>query len=665
MQRGTDGRYRALIVLAFTLVLALLLAFNANLRTSHLTQYHQIAQAPSPHNGPAPAHPRDALPSPSNDRAATADPPDGDLFPDVHATDPRNPASDAPTRESADTGSPAPDQQLATSTQTTHAISPDGDLFPNVPPAIPDVPDPPPADRSTRIAAADPPPDPAQPLPDAAYPAPTSPTANPDPSPSAATPDQQDQLASATPASTPDPADNLSDTPRPPIPTPTPSDNHTAAIPAQPQLPDIWPPLLSDNECCCNGCDSNNPNDDILVRRYDGNEAPRWKVNIKSVCCRQGRQQRLTATDNISVYESEDATTPIDLTTRVWDNGDATVWVQGDLPSVGMGDAVLGLQDTDDPTLVDTATFTVLWIDRIDIKSKSSDEFSTDNPLVPHILTGIVPQDHNLGIRRGPERIGTWVEIRGNVQPQDFAAAPFDACQDWNRKLFNGENGNEIRHTFFSITLANGKAQFNSTRGNDAPDDDMVYANPAKPNGLGKKAAGAIYMFDDPGITDVNVTKILKGQLIRNRANLYTWFRYTVNAKPVRCSPIKYWSSAISVAYNHDSMPLVVKAVQNGGSKIVFDGSPLAGWSVTGAAVSVTKGSSKGASGMVTGQGDNFLTLAISIPVASQDEVKIVTFSATDPAAICGLNNDFAGDNQVNVGDDPSVFVNLTNDLKK
>jgi hypothetical protein len=287
----------------------------------------------------------------------------------------------------------------------------------------------------------------------------------------------------------------------------------------------------------------------LVVRNADGNNAPRQQITINQATPASFNGNLILTVNSsaVSVFDSPSGGTQITFngTDNVFANSTLAAgksfWVEGELQSGAMRDIVFTLT-TDSLQTMDTANFTVLWLDQPIVATGG--RVSSGNNKAAAYKSWTVANTIALG---GPQqynsefgaRVGWGTEARAVVHPTQFSYANSDLKLDKDLEYEDWENGGSfsIGGETFSPTIPGG----NDT---DAPDtrDDIPDAN------------DTIYDLDAPGLflsqntpQCQQVSGCLQGTIHRTRNHFRAFAWITVKGVKVRCSPITEYYVRFSV----------------------------------------------------------------------------------------------------------------------
>ena len=274
---------------------------------------------------------------------------------------------------------------------------------------------------------------------------------------------------------------------------------------------------------------------DLLVRRFDGNNAPRHKITIHPVQPNDWAgnvvltKKEEAEGGKIKVFTTLAGDTEITFngTDNKFANADLVqnpkeLYVQGNAGSDSWRDIELKAEPEGVPQGADTVKFTVLWVGISWKRLSTETPVPEDNSRLQNYIT--LTGDDKLGLLDDNDGFRSWYyQIKGEVSPQDF-----DQYEeiDWNQDL----QGRIYLNNWFKDTPRDFSAPF--PPGNDGPPDPWQDKAPQSGGSGGK-----VYYLDGPGIPRDSALPI--GTIIRLRGNfkvaaLFTGWGYTDQ----RCSEI-------------------------------------------------------------------------------------------------------------------------------
>ena len=273
---------------------------------------------------------------------------------------------------------------------------------------------------------------------------------------------------------------------------------------------------------------------EVLVRRHDGNDAPRKQVRLAAPepagWATEVSLQR--SSTKVKVYDAEEGGNEITFL-----GGDSkfavahlpkTLWAQGHEASGSMRDVDLTMHVENHPdSLDDSAKLTILWVT---VATDHTESLEEDNGPRDYYYNLVVPRgSYALGYhvfshwaQQDPEQAwwGRGSELIGNVAPSDFDPGEFAGLLRLVRwttsgNWFRGPEGNELYHE---------EGAHEDTSDYTLRDDD--------PQSGGSN--GRLYDIDAPGMQWWHAPP---DTVFRGRVNFEEWADYDL----VRCSEKKPW----------------------------------------------------------------------------------------------------------------------------
>jgi len=277
----------------------------------------------------------------------------------------------------------------------------------------------------------------------------------------------------------------------------------------------------------------------VVVRRHDGNEAPRRKIILHKVVPEDWSGPVLLSRNvsNVRVFDAAEDGTEITFSgdDNIFANEDLPkdLWVQGELPSSSMRDVELTLSAQQVPECRDAVRFTVLWVT---VTTKHSGTLAPDNSARALYSALVVPPpDYSLGHHLFCTTFlyifedtvcwnGRGTEIAGPVSPVDFVPAQFSTdphVLHIARAVTNGNAfwGPEGKENVMSIPP-----------GPDTSDEDRRDDDPQSGG-----STGVIYDLDMPGVDAFWIQPA--NTIVRYRVNFESWAEY----EGTRCSAKVRW----------------------------------------------------------------------------------------------------------------------------
>jgi len=286
---------------------------------------------------------------------------------------------------------------------------------------------------------------------------------------------------------------------------------------------------------------------EVVVRRADGNNAPRKKIILRAVQPEEWHGDLILTRDNgkVKVYDAAEGGNEITFSGQ--DNVFADTdlpkefYVQGHEASDSMRDVTLTLCAVEGELAQDKVNFTVLWVDSFDrtfgdddpqYGSTNANDYANDDVVSDdndkksaHNDEHTYPDLAHLGLNKdmdGP-RMGWMGEVQAVVHPDDFdpssEATPetFSLEQDINYKDYKED------------TLISSQGYSGNVDANDGPGADWQDVTPC--------ATGKIYYLDAPGLlwsSTIHGHQAETGDVFKTRNNFRVWARYG----DVRCAEI-------------------------------------------------------------------------------------------------------------------------------
>jgi GT2 family glycosyltransferase len=272
----------------------------------------------------------------------------------------------------------------------------------------------------------------------------------------------------------------------------------------------------------------------VVVRRADGNEAPRKKITLDSTAT-TGNVILTRNNSKVKVFTEEEDGTEITFngTNNKFPVGNLpkVLYVQGHEASGSMRDVTLQLTHDEYVPVVDLVKFTVLWVI---VTAKHTGKVADDNSRQIVYFGLTVPNSLNLGYSlffnttniiansRSSEFVGT-------VSPSDFEPAQFGGEMRLNRDLLSGI-------TWLGTAGDGTDQQDPDTPGNDLSPSLMRDDDPQSDDSKGK-----IYDLDPPG-EDAFFSVAVDNYVIRLRVNFRAWADFKIgDADWVRSSEFRPW----------------------------------------------------------------------------------------------------------------------------
>jgi len=265
----------------------------------------------------------------------------------------------------------------------------------------------------------------------------------------------------------------------------------------------------------------------LVVKRADGNNAPRKKITLDSTLTIGNVTLDKNNTTKVKVFTA--ATGGTEITFNETDNkfpvGDLPkdLYVEGATESATMRDVTLTL--THNLGSSDTVKFTVLWVDLPTVKVGASDTVSDDNDKRDAYKGWTVANTYNLGPQEYDEdfvaRMGWGTEAGAGAHPPgfDFPANNIKLERDAEFHDWIGNGNSTILQESFSASIP--------------PGDDT---GPAGARDNNPDPNGFIYDWDAPGLS---VATAPENQIKRTRNNFKAFASITVDGTAVRCSPVR------------------------------------------------------------------------------------------------------------------------------
>ena len=234
----------------------------------------------------------------------------------------------------------------------------------------------------------------------------------------------------------------------------------------------------------------------IVVRRYDGNNAPRKKIILRKV---QPAHSVTLSRNNtkVKVFDAQTGGSEIAFngTENKFTDGQLPkdLWVQGDAGSGSMRDVSLTLS-ADGTTCSDTVKFTVLWVT---VSSDHVASVNEDNAARPVYGAIVVPPPaytlrYHLFVTDLQCHNGRGSEFIGAVAPSDLVPSQFSGSMRLAREVVNG-------NAFWGPT---GKENSQAAPPGDATSDSDYRDDDPQSGG----SNGKIYDLDIPGLGALNNT---------------------------------------------------------------------------------------------------------------------------------------------------------------
>ena len=265
----------------------------------------------------------------------------------------------------------------------------------------------------------------------------------------------------------------------------------------------------------------------LLVRDFDGNQAPRKKLTIGRCepAAFSGHVLLRCASPKVKLFKaaSGGAAIALDGTQNRFAAGSLPVnlWVQGADSSGSMRDIEVTLDIDGGAAKVDSAKLTVLWVEQPNLKLSGDMDVNNARRGTYKGWTkdgrgklGLQEYNNNCGAR-----IGWGSEASAKVHPPDFSFPGSDLKLERDYD-FNDFRGNAV--------MSHGAPNAAIPPGNDTGDSPFRDDDPAPD--------GTIYDFDAAGLP---VSAEPQNTVFRTRNNFRAFASITLDGKPLRCSPVR------------------------------------------------------------------------------------------------------------------------------
>jgi hypothetical protein len=267
----------------------------------------------------------------------------------------------------------------------------------------------------------------------------------------------------------------------------------------------------------------------LLVRLFDGNDAPRQKITIEKVkpATFKGNVLVKCASDKVEIFDAATAGTKIALdgTHNKFHAADLPkdLFVQGVKPSDNMRDVEVSIDIVGVKARADFIKFTVLWVDKPVMAFGGP--ISPNNARIGNYKAWTKSGTDNLGLQlynaTFGERMGFGSQASAVVHPTKFKYA--------------GNNLKLERDVAFHDWVGNGT----STIGQRAANATLPPGNDTGPDGArddDPDPDDTIYDFDAAGLA---IPDAPADEIHRTRNNFRAFASITVEGKTVRCSEIQ------------------------------------------------------------------------------------------------------------------------------
>jgi hypothetical protein len=263
----------------------------------------------------------------------------------------------------------------------------------------------------------------------------------------------------------------------------------------------------------------------LIVRNFDSNNAPRKKITIQAVSPAGVTGDVIFQCNSAKVKFFDAATAGSEIKI----DGTGNKFAAGVLPKTLFAEGVTASDDMRDITIsldfagrtnLDSATLTILWVDKPIVALGSGDTISANNDKKATYKAWTKANTLALGFQEYNAtflaRFGCGTEARGKVHPKKFVFPGNDLKleRDFDYNDFNA-----------NVVSASGTRSAAMPPGNDTGPPAARDDNPVPDD--------TIYDWDAPGllVPDSPVNTIM-----RTRNNFLAFASITVEGKPVRCS---------------------------------------------------------------------------------------------------------------------------------
>lgn len=273
----------------------------------------------------------------------------------------------------------------------------------------------------------------------------------------------------------------------------------------------------------------------IIVRNYDGNNAPRKQITISVFNAGTSWNGSVTLTSNatqiVKVYDAATGGNEIEFngTSNVFPRGSLpkTLYVEGVTYSGSMRDVEFTAQTGGS---AEKANFTVLWCEAPTIKFDGL--VSSDNSALPEWRRLEDPMGR-LGVIVKENAGVVWAyEARSQVRPGNLDARLFGASSPARELLLDRDSKSRgYRFTSLDDNIVRNTPEFSAT----IPPGRDTTTPPLRDDN--ENAQGRLYDLDPPQITTVSKDEP-QGTIYRARFLFKEFAATKVNGQWVRCSPV-------------------------------------------------------------------------------------------------------------------------------